>query len=131
CHALFLDVPTPPEWEIYVSMDSVIKALHPDLDEVGHCFFHADYHTFFHLLDGPVEPRELAPFQPLVFDDAPLDPVTIGDMTTVYLRHPERLDSDAIESLVVLRHEAGTFNPSTVRPGEWPIAQDSGQRSGQ
>lgn len=131
CHVLFLDVPTPPEWEIYVSMDSAIKALHPDLDEVGHCFFHADYRTFFHLLDRRPDPREYAPFEPLRIDGAALDPVGIGAMTAVYLQHPERLGRDEIERLVVLRYREQTFDRSTVEPGEWPVAAASAPQSGE
>lgn len=131
CHVLFLDVPTPPEWEIYVSMDSAIKALHPDLDEVGHCFFHADYRTFFHLLDRRPDPREYAPFEPLRIDGAALDPVGIGAMTAVYLHHPERLGRDEIERLVVLRYREQTFDRSTVEPGEWPVAAASAPQSGE
>lgn len=131
CHVLFLDVPTPPEWDIFVSMDSAIKALHPDLDEVGHCFFHADYRTYFHLLDRRPGPREYAPFELLRKDGEILDPVRIGAMTTIYLHHPERLGRDKIERLVVLRYGEQAFDRSTVEPGEWPLATASAQQSGE
>lgn len=131
CHVLFLDVPTPPEWEIYVSMDSAIKALHPDLGEVGHCFFHADYRTFFHLLDRRPDPREYAPFEPLRINGAALDPVRIGGMTAVYLLHPERLGRDGIERLMVLRYTTQGFDRSSVEPGEWPLAAASAQQPGE
>lgn len=128
CHVLFLDVPNPPEWEIYVSMDSVIKALHPDLDEVGHCFFHADYRTFFHLLDHRPDPGEHVPFEPLSIDGSALDPARIGGMTAVYLQQPERLDRDEIERLAILRYREQSFDRATVIPGEWPLAAASGQQ---
>src|SRR5690606_8719049 len=50
CHIVFLDVEPAPEWNIYVSMDSIIKATSPDLDRVAHCWFEANYATWFHLL---------------------------------------------------------------------------------
>ena len=52
-----LGVEPPPEWSVYVSIDSVVKALTPDLERVEHCFVHSDYVTYFYLMGGEDDAR--------------------------------------------------------------------------
>lgn len=90
CHVIFENIEPPPEWSRYVSMDSVIKALHPELDQIDHCFFHANYPTYYHLIGGNSVAIDSRPFSPMLIDDEPLARRQVGRLTLIHL---ERLDS--------------------------------------
>lgn len=110
CHVMFVDVPTPPEWEIYVAMDSIIKAIHPDLDRVGHCFFHADHRTFFHLFDSRPDPADYPPFKPLQIGGTEVQPMRVGNLTAVYLQAGDGVPTG---SMPVLTYRGDRFVPRT------------------
>ena len=68
CHIVFLGYAPPPEWSIVVSMDSIVKALVPDIKKVKHCWIHSDVRTSFHLQAAPTAYEDAAPFTPAVID---------------------------------------------------------------
>lgn len=95
CHLVFEGIQPPPEWGIYVSMDSVIKALHPDLDALDHCFIHANYPTFYHFLSSEHADADSAPVPALIQNGRPLQRRTVGGLTIVHLQQLDALDAEA------------------------------------
>lgn len=85
CHIVFLGYAPPPEWSIVVSMDSIVKALVPDIKKVKHCWIHSDVRTSFHLQAAPTVYEDAAPFTPAVIDGrvAPWHPA--GKLVFAYL----------------------------------------------
>ena len=110
CHVVFLDVEPAPEWGVYVSMDSVIKALSPDPARVEHCWFHANYVTWFHLLAAPVDAADAAPWIPLVADGHVVPWRRVGDLQIAYLAPPQRADSRDVAAMRFLRWRDGHFD---------------------
>ncbi|GAA0705084.1 hypothetical protein [Dokdonella soli] len=110
CHVVFLGIDPPPEWSIYVSMDSIVKALSPDLARVGHCYFHADYVTYFHLLAAPVDTGDAAPYRPLEIDGRIVPPRRIGGLLIDYLSPPPQVDPRELASMRFLRYRDGRFD---------------------
>ena len=50
CKIAFQGIEPPPEWDVYVSMDEVVKALSPDVSAVSRCLVTDNYGTFVYLL---------------------------------------------------------------------------------
>jgi hypothetical protein len=94
CHLVIDGINPPPEWSIYVTMDSVLKALYPDLKAIDHCFIHANYPTFYHLLNSDHAEAEAAPFEARIQEGVPLARRRIGGLTFVYLQRFDSLSSD-------------------------------------
>jgi hypothetical protein len=115
CGIVVLGVEPPPEWSIYVSVDSVAKALSTDLDRVGRCFIHADYVTYFNLMRGDVDPADAKPYAPHEVEGRPLAWLRIGAMTVAYLDPPPTTDATALEGLVFLRYRNGAFVDMTTK----------------
>lgn len=122
CHVAFLDVVPPPEWSIYVSMDSVIKALSPELDRVEHCYFHANYPTYFHLLAAPADPSDAAPYHPLQVDGHTVPWRVIGDVVVAYLAAPADVRASEFPEMLFLQYRDGAFRDISagVRDGREP-----------
>jgi len=99
CHLMFTGVEPPPDWSIYVSMDSIIKALHPRLSEIDHCFFHTDYPTYYHFLDRDHARINSDPFKPRSVNGISLPRRTIGQLTLVHLDDPGSLNQAQRASL--------------------------------
>jgi len=85
CHVVFVGVPQPAEWGGFVSMDSVVKALSPDPERFAHCWIHADYPTWFHLMRAPVSVADSAPWRPLEIDGMTVPWLRVGDVEYAYL----------------------------------------------
>ncbi|MEN1728582.1 MAG: hypothetical protein AAGJ52_09080 [Pseudomonadota bacterium] len=85
CHLVFEGIQPPPEWDIFVSMDSVIKALSPNLDELDHCFIHANYPTFYHFIASEHADAASAPLRERLHEGQPLARRPIGGLTIVHL----------------------------------------------
>ena len=113
CHVFLLGVEPPAEWSIYVSMDSVVKALSTNLPRIDRCFVHADYVTFFHLMGRAAEPGDAAPYRPREVRGQPLDWLHVGDAVVAYLDPPSRFDAD-VRGAVFLRYENGSFRDVTA-----------------
>lgn len=109
CRVMFSGVPTPPEWGIYVSMDSVIKALAPDLDKIGRCWFYDDYTTSIHLQAAPATPADAAPYEPLRINGKPVPWRTIGNLTLAYVVAPPSLSQTQRKQIRFLRYENGGY----------------------
>jgi hypothetical protein len=107
CHLVFLGVTPPPEWGTYVSMDSVLKALSIDLDRIGHCWIHADYATWFHLLAAPVDVADAAPYRPLQIEGREVPWPRVGDLVIAYLAPTPTTPMPA--STIFLRQRDGHF----------------------
>jgi hypothetical protein len=99
CHLVIDGAEPPPEWSIYVSMDSVIKALYPDLDAIDHCFVHANYPTFYHLISSEHGDAEASPFTAPDYDGSPLARRRVDGLTLVYLVGEDSLDDQARSEL--------------------------------
>ncbi len=115
CQVAFLGVEPAPEWGLYVSMDSILKALGPDLDRIRHCYFHSDYVTYFYLLGAPIDATDAAPYQPLRVDGVAIAPRRIGDVVIDYLILPESVDVHELESMRFLRYRDGRFDDVSVQ----------------
>ena len=118
CHVFLLGVEPPAEWSIYVSMDSVVKALSTDLPRIDRCFIHADYPTFFHLMGRAAEPRDAAPYRPREVGGQPLSWLHVGNAVVAYLDPPSRFDADVRGDAVFLRYEKGSFRDITAEVSE-------------
>lgn len=53
CKIAFQGIEPPPEWDVYVSMDEVVKALSPDVSAVSRCLVTDNYGAFVYLLPPP------------------------------------------------------------------------------
>jgi hypothetical protein len=122
CHIVLLGVEPPPEWSIYVSMDSVVKALSPDLERVERCFIHSDYVTYFYLMDSEVTPTDATPYRPHEFEGRALGWLHIGDAVVAYLDPPATVDSATLRGMMVLRYENGAFRDVTDDVAEGRVA---------
>ncbi|MEO7755779.1 MAG: hypothetical protein ABIS07_04330, partial [Dokdonella sp.] len=109
CHVVFVDVDPAPEWSVYVSMDSIVKALSPDLARVRQCYFHSNYVTYFHLIGGPVDLAGVAPYLPVTDSGAVLPWRRIGNLTIGYLELPETAGANDLASMTFLRYREGRF----------------------
>ncbi|MEO5625833.1 MAG: hypothetical protein ABIQ70_07490 [Dokdonella sp.] len=109
CHVVFLDIDPAPEWSVYVSMDSIVKALSPDLARVRQCYFHSNYVTYFHMIGGPVDLAGVAPYRPSEDSSGVLPWRRIGDLTIGYLELPETAGANALASMTFLRYRDGRF----------------------
>lgn len=123
CGAVFLGVQPPPEWGDYVSMDSVVKALEPDLDRVKHCYFHSNYVTYFYLLGVPVHVADALPYHSLQVDGRVVAPRRIGAAVIDYLSPPEHFDQRDLTSMRFFRYRDGHFDDvsAEVLEGSLPV----------
>ena len=123
CQVAFLGVEPAPEWSVYVSMDSIIKALSPRLDRVKHCTFHTDYVTYFYLLAAPVEAADAAPYRPLAINGKAISPRRIGEVVIDYLSPPGRIDARELAPMRFLRYRDGRFDDvsAEVVSGRLPV----------
>jgi hypothetical protein len=119
CHVVFTGVDPPPEWGLFVSMDSVVKAMSPGLGRVAHCWFHADYPTWFHLLAAPAVEADALPWRPLAQDGEPVPWRTLGGLVIAYV---ERMPAARSPAVRVLRYRDGRFEPL---PADAPIRADA------
>lgn len=124
CRIVVLGVAPPPEWSIYVSIDSIAKALTKNIDRVGRCFVESDYVTYFNLMRGEANPADAMPYTPRSADARPIPWLRIGDMTTAYLDPPANIDAAALGGIVFLRYDNGAFADVTgdVASGRIPVA---------
>lgn len=109
CRIVVLGVEPPPEWSIYVSIDSIAKALTADPDRVGRCFVESDYVTYFNLMRGDANPAGALPYTPRSANGRPIPWLRIGDMTTAYLDPPANADAATLAGIVFLLYENGAF----------------------
>lgn len=121
CHVVFLGVEPPPEWSIYVSMDSVVKALSADPERVKHCWFHADYVTYFHLMGAPVAAADALPYRPLRLDGTRVPWRRIGDLDIAYL-DAAGIDARELARMRFLRHREGGFDDVSAEVAAGQIA---------
>ena len=115
CRVYFLGVRHAPEWGDSVSMDSIVKALSPDPDRVGHCLIHSESITYIHLLPaGIVSAEGTLPYRTLIRSTGPLLPRQVGDLEMVYLSRPERFVPDATRDSLFLAWQDGRFRDVTA-----------------
>lgn len=113
CHVVLLGVEPPPEWSIYVSMDSIVKALSPDLERVERCFIHSDYVTYFYLMARDTTPDNAEPYRPHESEGRPLRWLHVGDAVVAYLDPPAAVDPATLHDMTFLRYEDGAFRDVT------------------
>jgi len=110
CHVYFLDFQPPPESSIYVSMDSVVKALEPDLKRVQDCLFHNEYPTYFYFVPhGRVDALAALPFRPLEANGAAVPWLHVGRLDIVYLSAPREVDRVNADGGKFLAYKNGRF----------------------
>ena len=109
CHVVFMGLEPAPEWGVFVSMDSVVKALDADLARVAPCWFHANYPTWFFLMPAPVDASAASPYQPLHTDGRDVPWLRVGDAVAAYLEAPPELDADARARMRYLRWNGTRF----------------------
>jgi len=114
CHVIFLDVDPAPEWSVYVSMDSVVKALSPDLQRVRRCYFHSNYISYFHLQGNPVDRADIAPYGPMQVGGVDIPWRRIGDLTIAYLQAPAESDVEPLAGMTFLRYRGNVFEDVTA-----------------
>lgn len=110
CQIVFLGVEPPPEWSVFVSMDSIVKALSPNPQHVGHCWFHDDYRASFNLQAAPASPADAMPYQPLRIDGKRVRWRTIGHMVIAYVVPPATLAPGQKAKMIFLRYTGGRFS---------------------
>ena len=94
CRVVILGYQPAPEWMIVTPLDSVIKALAPDLDKVSACLFANEHRTYIHqFAAGRVTPADLLPWQPRAIDGQPVAWLEIGGLVVAYLDPPNALSS--------------------------------------
>jgi hypothetical protein len=107
CHVAFLDMQFPAEWSVYVSADSIVKALSPDLDHVKHCWFHSNSPAYFQA--APATAADAAPYHPYQTDGKPAPWRTVGGVVIAYLSAPENPDLHDLAQMIFLRYRNGQF----------------------
>jgi hypothetical protein len=85
CKIAFQNIEPPREWDVYVSMDEVVKALSPDVSAVSRCLITDNYGTFVYLLP----PRDAERFARVIPSRSgaagePLPVRRIGHLALVY-----------------------------------------------
>jgi hypothetical protein len=124
CRIVVLGVQPPPEWSIYVSTDSIAKALTSDVDRVGRCVIESDAVTYFNLMRGDANPADASPYTPRTANGRPIPWLRVGDMTAAYLDPPANAEPTALAGIAFLRYENGAFTDVTVdvASGRVPVA---------
>jgi hypothetical protein len=124
CRIVVLGVQPPPEWSIYVSIDSIAKALTADPARTGRCFLASDYVTYFNLMRGSANPADASPYTPRSAGGRPIPWLRIGDMTSAYLDPPANTAAASLAGIVFLQYKDGTFADVTadVASGHLPVA---------
>jgi hypothetical protein len=123
CRIVVLGVQPPPEWSIYVSIDSITKALTADPARVGGCYIESDYVTYFNLMHGDANPADALPYTTRSINGRPIPWLRVGDMTTAYVDPPPSDDAATLAGIVFLRYENGAFTNVTaeVASGRLPV----------
>jgi hypothetical protein len=124
CRIVVLGVQPPSEWSIYVSIDSIVKALTADPARVGGCYIESDYVTYFNLMHGDANPADASPYTPRSASGRPIPWLRVGEMTTAYLDPPSNAEAATLAGVVFLRYENGAFADVTadVASGRLPVA---------
>ena len=107
CHVALIGIHPPPEWSIYVPVDSMIKALAPNLARVEHCWFHSNYRSWFYLLQAPVFTQQASPYQPLRVSGHELPWRHVGNVVIALLDPAS--DSNPQNAQVVLQYRDKSF----------------------
>ena len=87
CHIAFMGYEAPPEWSIYVSMDSIVKALSSN-KQVRHCWIHSNLPTFTYLQDRGAATADARPYSPLRNGDQEIPWRPLGHLVFAYLTAP-------------------------------------------
>lgn len=124
CRIVVLGVKPPSEWSVYVSIDSIAKALTADVDRAGRCFIESDYVTYFNLMRAGADPADASPYSPRRANGRPVPWLRVGRLTAAYLDPPANVDASTIAGIVFLRYENGAFVDVTsdVASGRLPVA---------
>ena len=115
CLIIYLGIRHAPEWDIYASMDSIVKTVSSNLDRVGHCQIYADYPTYYHFLPaGSAEAEGTQPFEFRQVHGEPLLPRRVGNLEIAYLGAPETLVGADFAHALILAYEDGHFRDVTA-----------------
>jgi hypothetical protein len=90
CHVVFLGYAPASEWDVYVSMDSIVKALSTDLPQVSHCWIHSNVRTYMYLQKAPTDVSDAVPFVALRSNGQPVPWRTVGDFEFAYAVPPPK-----------------------------------------
>ena len=124
CRIVVLGVAPPPEWSLFVSADSIAKALSANPDRIGRCFVEADYPTYFNLMRSDATPADAEPYVPHAVDGRAIDWLRLGDLKVAYLDPPATVESGTLDGIVFLRYIDGALVDVTddVIAGRIPVS---------
>ena len=88
CHIAFLGYAPASEWDVFVSMDSIVKALSADLPRVAHCWIHSNVRTYMYLQKAPTGASDAVPFVALQSNGRTLPWRIVGDLEFAYAIPP-------------------------------------------
>ncbi|HET8942436.1 MAG TPA: hypothetical protein VFN13_10665 [Rudaea sp.] len=107
CTVFFYGYNPDSEWSKYVSIDSIVKALAPDLQRVAHCWFHSNESTTVYLQAAPTAPLDATPFLPYRVNGKQLPWRRIGDLEFAYLQPPPTFKQEELDSMIFLQIDRG------------------------
>ena len=109
CRVVVLGYQPAPEWMIVTPLDSVIKAIAPDLDKVSACLFANEHRTYIHQFTaGRVTPADLLPWQPRAVGGEPVTWLAIGGLVVAYLDPPNEFSAIDRDEIVFLAIDGDT-----------------------
>jgi hypothetical protein len=107
CHLVFSGYAPAPEWGVYVSMDSILKAIGSDSPRVRSCWIASDSPTFFHLQPEIFSPADALPWK------TSLPWRRVGRMTYAYVDFPEGASPGDIAGAHFLQYVDNRFDDIT------------------
>ena len=107
CRVVILGYQPPPEWANVTPLDSVIKALVPDLDRVSSCLFANEHKTYIHqFAAGRVTPGDLEPWRPRLHAGQAMPWLHVGGLEIAYLDPPAQLTATDRADILFLAIDA-------------------------
>ncbi len=120
CRVVILGYQPAPEWANVTPLDSVIKALAPDLDKVSGCLFANEHHTYIHqFAAGRVTPAALLPWRPRMIGGQAIPWLEIGGLVVAYLDPPAEFSASDRDEVLFLAIDGDTVTDvsTAVRDG--------------
>lgn len=121
CQIYFLDTEQPPEWGLYAPLDSIVKALTPDLGRIDHCLVQTESAPYFHLLRrGALDNLSVTPLSSITGEAFNVPEFAVGDMAVVALNLHPGIDARQLQGASFLVWQDGVFRDVTraVHAGE-------------
>ncbi len=127
CRVVILGYQPAPEWMIVTPLDSVIKAIAPDLTKVAACLFANEHRTYIHQFSaGHVTPADLLPWRPRDLGGEPVAWLEIGQLEVAYLDPPTEFSATDRDEIMFLEIDGDrvTDISAAVRDGTRVVKLD-------